>query len=164
MYKLKVVTVCQRTTNCEYCQCIGQYRRANVRNVLPCPNYCTRYVVVLTYRHFVLCTTWDVLALATPAPHATPFVGRSHELLNSTYGRSATGAERPILNPSKVFYQFVCRCNSMHYNHSTLLKSSAILTAGVCHLKWNTVSPASPRIRRGTLLYTQWFTGRRWLI
>ena len=43
MYKSKVVTVCQRTTNCEYCQCTGQYRSDHIRNVPPRPNFCTRY-------------------------------------------------------------------------------------------------------------------------
>ena len=40
------------------------------------------------------------LAGPNPAPQTALFVVRSDELLNSKYGRSATGAERPILIPS----------------------------------------------------------------
>ena len=38
VYRSNVVTVYQRTTNHEYCQCIGQYRIAHIRSVPPRPN------------------------------------------------------------------------------------------------------------------------------
>jgi len=59
------------------------------------------YAALLTYRQLDLHTTWDNLEGPTPATHITRFGVRADELLNSKYGRSATGAERPILIPSK---------------------------------------------------------------
>ena len=50
--------------------------------------------------------TRDNLAGPIPAPYTTRFVVRSDELLNSKYGRSATGAERPILIPSYYLYGY----------------------------------------------------------
>ena len=40
-------------------------------------------------------------------PHITRFVVRSDELLNSKYGRSATGVERPIAIPSATHRQIL---------------------------------------------------------
>ena len=33
IYRLEIVTVHQRTTNCEHCQCMGQYRIAHTSSV-----------------------------------------------------------------------------------------------------------------------------------
>ena len=54
----------------------------------------------------ILTTWWDDLLVTgpIPAPHITRFVVRSDELLNSKYGRSDIGAERPILIPSILLY------------------------------------------------------------
>ena len=60
---------------------------------------------LLTYRYRFLYTIRDNLAGPIPAPHTIRFVVRSDELLNSKYGRSATGAERPILIPSTTVAQ-----------------------------------------------------------
>ena len=61
------------------------------------------YAAVLTYRQLFLYTTWGNLAGPIPAPHTTRFVVSSDELLNSQYGRSATGVESPILIPSNFY-------------------------------------------------------------
>ena len=63
------------------------------------------YTALLTYRYRFLYTIRDNLAGPIPAPHTIRFVVRSDELLNSKYGRSATGAERPILIPSTTVAQ-----------------------------------------------------------
>ena len=67
------------------------------------------YSTALTYRQLFSYTTWRNLAgPRIPAPHTTRFVVRSDELLHSKYGRSATGAERPILIRSKYIYIYKC--------------------------------------------------------
>ena len=67
----------QRTTNCEYCQCMWQYRLVHIRSAIPRPY---EYDAVLTYRQLFLCCTRDNLAGPIPAPHTTRFVVRSDEL------------------------------------------------------------------------------------
>ena len=81
---------------------MGQYRIAHIRSVQQRPNYwvCRGTNLSLT----VIVYLYEInLAGPIPAPHTTRFVVRSDELRNSKYGRSATGAERPILIRSTYY-------------------------------------------------------------
>ena len=102
IHRSSVVTVYQRTTNCEYCQSMGQHRIVHIRSELPRPNWVCRGTHL--WPPF-LYASWDNLTGPIPAPHATCFVIRSDEPLNSKDGRSATGAERPTLNSSYLLQQ-----------------------------------------------------------
>ena len=84
---------------------MGQYRITHIISVPPSST--TEYVAVITYFQLfciLLRTTLDNLTGPIPAPHITRFVVRSDELLNLRYGRSAIGAERPILIPTVHSY------------------------------------------------------------
>ena len=57
IHRSYVVTVYQRTTYCEYCRCMGQYRTAHIIIVYHRVQT-TGYAPVLTYRHLFLYATW----------------------------------------------------------------------------------------------------------
>ena len=94
----KVVSVYQRTTNCEYCQSLG----SSALLILQVYHFVqtNEYAAVHAYRQLLLYNYIDNQAGPIAAPHMTRFVDRSDELLNSKNDRSATGAERPIQIPS----------------------------------------------------------------
>ena len=116
---LKVGTVYERTTYCEYHQYMGQYRIAHINSVPPRPNYwvCPGSHPSPTF----LYTAWNDLADPTPAPHITRFVVRLDELQNSKCGRSAIGAQRPILIPIRIIPQIKrTTCYVLHVTYLDL--------------------------------------------
>ena len=85
------------------------HRIVHIRSVPPRPKYWVCRGTNLS--HTFLYTTWDHLAGPILAPHTTRFAVRSDERLNSKYGLSATGAERPILVPSNFIFSAFTRRN-----------------------------------------------------
>ena len=114
------------------------------------------YAVALTYRQRFSCNTWDNLAGPIPAPRTTRFVVRSDKLLNSTYFRSATGAERPILIPSIKY----CRAYAGKITTRRSASGEAVMHAcagfllnfhGDTSSVWNFMVPGSVRSRTDCL-------------
>ena len=84
---------------------MGRHRITLGNSVPPHPHYRVYSGAYLSPFWFVLYTAiirWPSRPI--PARHITRSVVRSDELLNSTYGRSAIGVERSILDPS-IFYR-----------------------------------------------------------